>query len=500
MATLTPVPDADATSVPALSETEPEISLDALKALSDGEVEDALLVWAGRVAAGEARLLAFLGEFDSREGWAGFPSCAAWLSWRLAIGPKAASEKVRVARALRSMPLTRATFERGELSYTQVRAVTRVTDASGEEEMLQVARSCSGEQIERLARGIRRAKALDDPEASAARYGVTWRHDEDGTVVLTARLPVEQAAVILAALDTCREQLERAARGHDDSSAEDFGDPGDPENPENRSAAKSSAEDFTTAPTTHRKPADALPDWLTDAPAPELRQFGPPSWSPVRTPAEELLPPAIEPISAGASRQEALLQMAQDWLAGQTSQVRRRAKPRLTALLDPLSGWARLHDGELLPPQLARNLSWTQFDLGRTRREVDIPLRQFLGAVDGERCRFPGCRHTRHLHAHHVIWWSHGGPTDLDNLVLLCTKHHQLVHDGHFTMTLTPDRTLTVRTAEGSLLPARPPLPVSSAEELDPTGGITAETCPNPTAVDRLHLAYAVGVLMQLAA
>jgi uncharacterized protein DUF222/HNH endonuclease len=482
MATLTsvpePVPDTAAASVPPLFETEPEISLDALKALSDGEVEDALLVWAGRVAAGEARLLAFLGEFDSREGWAGFPSCAAWLSWRLAIGPKAASEKVRVARALRSMPLTRATFERGELSYTQVRAVTRVTDASGEQEMLQVARSCSGEQIERLARGIRRAKALDDPDASAARYGVTWRYDEDGTVVLTARLPVEQAAVILAALDTCREQLERAARGHDDSSAEDF----------------------PTAPTIHRKAADALPDWLMDTPAPEMRQFGPPSRTPVRTPAEELLPPTIEPVSAGASRQQALLQMAQDWLAGQTSQVRRRAKPRLTALLDPLSGWARLHDGELLPPQLARNLSWSQFDLGRTRREVDIPLRQFLGAVDGERCRFPGCRHTRHLHAHHVIWWSHGGPTDLDNLVLLCTKHHQLVHDGRFTMTLTSDRTLTVRTAEGSLVPARPPLPVSSAEELDATGNITAETCPNPTAVDRLHLAYAVGVLMQLAA
>src|SRR5690348_9402713 len=114
MATLTAVPDTATDSARALSETEPEISLDDLKALSDGEVEDAVLVWAGRVAAGEARLLAFLGEFDSREGWAGFPSCAAWLSWRLAIGLKTASEKVRVARALRVLPVTRAAFERGE--------------------------------------------------------------------------------------------------------------------------------------------------------------------------------------------------------------------------------------------------------------------------------------------------------------------------------------------------------------------------------------------------
>src|SRR5690349_15728782 len=132
-----------------------ELSLDDLKALSDDEVTDAVLMWAGRVAAGEARLLAFLGEFDARERWAGFASCASWLSWRLWIGPKAAHEKVRVARALRRLPVIRAAFERGELSYTQVRAVTRIAHEASEVEMLQVARSCSGEQIERLARGIR---------------------------------------------------------------------------------------------------------------------------------------------------------------------------------------------------------------------------------------------------------------------------------------------------------------------------------------------------------
>src|SRR6476469_6076712 len=105
-------------AVPDPSDLEPEISLDDLKALSDDEVSDSVLMWAGRVAAGQARLLAFLGEFDAREQWSGFPSCAAWLSWRLAIGLKAASEKVRVARALRVLPMTRALFERGELSYT----------------------------------------------------------------------------------------------------------------------------------------------------------------------------------------------------------------------------------------------------------------------------------------------------------------------------------------------------------------------------------------------
>jgi hypothetical protein len=85
-------------AVPDPSELVPEPSLDELQALSDQEVSDSLVLWAGRLAAGEARLLSFLGEFDARQQWAGFPSCASWLSWRLAIGPKAASEKVRVAR------------------------------------------------------------------------------------------------------------------------------------------------------------------------------------------------------------------------------------------------------------------------------------------------------------------------------------------------------------------------------------------------------------------
>ena len=417
----------------------PELSLDQLKALSDSEVADSVMVWAGRVAAGEARLLAFLGEFDARQQWAGYPSCASWLSWRLAIGPKAASEKVRVARALRVLPITRAAFERGEMSYTQVRAVTRVARPDTEDELVMAARSCSGEQIERLARGLRRAKAADSTEAPSADYGVSVRYEDDGTAVLTARLPAEQAAIVLAALETCHEQLEVAAQR--ESSAEDS------------SGADSSAGDFDRA---------------------QKRR--------------------------AVSRQQALLQVAQDWLSFQPSHVRRRAKPRLTAHLDPLSGWARLHNGELLPPGIAKTLSLTQFDLGRREREVNLPLRQFLGAVDGERCRFPGCRHTRHLKAHHVIWWSHGGPTDLGNLVLLCSRHHSLVHEGRFTMTLHSDRTLTVRAADGTLLPARPALPISSAEELDPAGRVTADTCPNPWAVDRLHLAYAVGVLIHLAA
>src|SRR5674476_219326 len=103
-----------------------ELTVAGLAGLSDERVAEALTTWAGRVAAGEARLLAYIGEFDERRAWAvhGILSCGHWLSWRLGMGPNAASERVRVARALRGLPGMFAAFAAGRLSYTQVRAIS----------------------------------------------------------------------------------------------------------------------------------------------------------------------------------------------------------------------------------------------------------------------------------------------------------------------------------------------------------------------------------------
>src|SRR5216117_3296441 len=77
--------------------------------------------------AATARLLDLISEFDARAGWnTGFRSCAAWLSWRVGLDPGAARERVRVARALGSLPRLAHALARGELSYAKVRALTRV--------------------------------------------------------------------------------------------------------------------------------------------------------------------------------------------------------------------------------------------------------------------------------------------------------------------------------------------------------------------------------------
>jgi len=112
-------------------------------------------IWAGRVAAGEARLLTLIGEFDRREAWsgAGLLSCAHWLSWRLGMGLTAAHERVRVARAPQGLPLLVEAFGAGQLSWTQVRAVTRVATGADEASWVELARSATGAQLESLVRG-----------------------------------------------------------------------------------------------------------------------------------------------------------------------------------------------------------------------------------------------------------------------------------------------------------------------------------------------------------
>jgi len=76
--------------------------------------------------------------------------------------------------------------------------------------------------------------------------------------------------------------------------------------------------------------------------------------------------------------------------------------------------------------------------LGRAHRTVSPRQLRALRVRDRGRCVFPGCTATRRLDAHHVRWWRRGGPTDLDNLALLCRHHHTLLHDHGYRMAPGP--------------------------------------------------------------
>src|ERR687891_37469 len=118
---------------------------------------DEIAELSAHLQAATARLLDLIREFDAQGGWnTGFRTCAAWLNWRVGLDLGAAREKVRVARALGTLPRLAQAFARGEFSYAKVRALTRVATPETEAQLLAVGRAGTAEHVERIVRGWRR--------------------------------------------------------------------------------------------------------------------------------------------------------------------------------------------------------------------------------------------------------------------------------------------------------------------------------------------------------
>src|SRR6185295_11513836 len=127
---------------------------------------------AAHLNAGTHRLITLIRTFDERGGWAeqGALSCANWLSWRIGLDPGAAREKVRVARALGTLPAIDDALRRGALSYSQVRAMTRVATPENEEKLLDIARCAPAGQLEKLCRRFRAVQRAEDKVLGEDRY------------------------------------------------------------------------------------------------------------------------------------------------------------------------------------------------------------------------------------------------------------------------------------------------------------------------------------------
>lgn len=430
--------------------------MEPISSLSDAELEAEVLTWSGRLAAGEAHLLDLIAEFDERGSWfgSGLLSCAHWLVWRTGLSPGAAREKVRVARALTDLPLVAEAMAQGRVSFSQARAVTRVATADDQVRWVELCRHTAASQLEKLVRGVARVRRTledeADPERGRWRSRTTTSYDDDGKLRLTMVLTAEQGAVLTAALASLQLDLERLAAEQ-------------------------------------QPPAPPKPVALVDA----------------------------------------MVEMARRTLDAQSDDRARRTRSRLVAQVDPVSGWARLADGELLPPtSLTAVSSLTQVmrglpgrggsprlrpltpadlrarDLGRSSRLPSQGLRDLLESVDGERCRFPGCTRHRKLHAHHVVFWQQGGATDLGNLLLVCSRHHTLIHRDGFRLVLHTDRRLSVSTAAGVPVLHHPARPWADPAGLDAhaSADVSAETLTPTSLTARMDLDYCVAVLLQQAA
>jgi len=364
--------------------------------------------------AATARLLALIREFDARAGWAtGFASCAAWLTWRVGLDPGAARERVRVARALGGLPRIAEALARGEISYSRVRALTRVATPETEERLLALARCGTAEHVERVVRGWRRVDRLAEARESAQQHTSRALHvyqDEDGMVTLHGRLEPEVGAAFLQALAAAREALyqhERQAVTFDDVSAET--PPLEP-------------------PTMEQRQADAL-----------------------ALLAETAMHHGLEPGASG-ERYQVVVHIDAPVLADPE-------QPGQSVLQDTGVG---------VPAETSRRLACDAsrvvmrhdadgrvVEIGARTRTIPPALRRALQHRD-DGCRFPGCG-VRVGQGHHIRHWANGGPTTLSNLALLCRRHHRAVHEDGFGLERLPDGSLRFRRPDGRILPDVPP-------------------------------------------
>ena len=363
----------------------------ARRHLEIDQLDTAIVTLAGRINAATYELLVLIREFDERGGFLKWSlhSCVEWLHWRCDLSPTTAREKVRVAHALKDLPEISSAFQRGALSYSKVRALTRVATPLNEATLVDFARTTTAARVEERCRQMRNATAasVDDANRAHARRGLSvWRNAARGTVTLTVELPLEEGELVVQALD--KAMAESGAEG--------------PEFEATSYAARQ---------------ADALVDlgraYLSG------------------TPGE----------GGAADAYQVLVHVDAKALAGEDGRSDL-----------PVETVRRLScDGSVVT--LAVDGKGEPLNIGRKRRTIPAAIRRALHARD-RHCRFPGCTHGRYVEAHHVTHWSRGGETNLEGLVLLCTRHHRLLHEGGYEMRRDVNGECYFRRADGRVVPA----------------------------------------------
>lgn len=396
---------------------------------------DQITLLAGQINAANYQFLKLIAEFDRLKAWAqyGCRSCAHWLNWKCGISYGAGREKVRVAKAMEGLDDINQAFSAGELSYSKVRAMTRVATEKNQEYLLMISQYGTAQHVEQLVKAYRTVNSYDDympnGRLSDQRSGdggdlaieklqdsfdaqlTEQKHqddkrsfssyqDDDGMWVIKARLPAEEGGLLVKLISALGEQIANNQLGE----SEDINE---------------QSEDMH----------------------------------------EESIP-AETKITFPQRRADALLAISEHFLAADDCDVSFKGFERCQLMLhvhagagsDMASDFNSAHlDDCWLPSEAAKRLSCDAsmvlieedevgnvLDIGRRSRIIPAGMSRALAIRDHGHCQFPGCCESHFTEGHHIVHWAEGGETKLDNLVTLCRFHHQQLHRGVFNLSLGP--------------------------------------------------------------
>ena len=410
-----------------------------------------ITILAGHLNAANARFLALVAELDRRRGWAewGVKSCAHWLNWKCGIDLGAARERVRVARALETLPRLASAMAEGRVSYAKARAMTRIANASNEADLLNIALCGTASHVEQTVRGYRRALDVAEltREAIQQRDQNLWWHTElDGSLGIRGQLPAEVGALFVRALQVAQDSLP-IPKGV---------------------SAETSDENLHRS---RKRRVEALAAM-----------------------AESFLATGPRDLS-GADRQLIVVHVN-----AETFQHRSAGRCELEQGPAIAAESARRLACDSSVVRILENDKGEPLDVGRKTRTIPPAIRRALSSRD-KGCRIPGCSFKRYVDGHHVRHWADGGETKLANLVTLCRFHHRLVHEGQVVIQTLDDGAFRFVRREGA--PFESPAPPATDCRALIAAQEAAGICITPgTAVTRwtgeaLDLGLAVSILMQ---
>ncbi|MFK7893535.1 MAG: DUF222 domain-containing protein [Granulosicoccus sp.] len=353
---------------------------------------------------GTFHLVMLLPAFDRQRVWEadGYRSCASWMNAQCGMSPSAANDRCRVAYALETLPVICQLFRLGELSWSKVRALTRIATPENERQLAADALSMTASAIERMARQYRNTQTssdIEDEDERAKRHYdrryLLIRQDDNGMVRINASLPPLEGAAIVKSLARAEdeilqqidvEQLEQPVSGTQrraDSLALMAMKHMAAESVDVRMADRYQVIIHVDAATLHQ---------TKDQPGPDCR------------------------CHVDSTEPKSLRAYIEDGPAIAASTARR--------LVDDCSVLAVVEaEGEPL-------------SIGRKTRKWPQAISRAIHIRD-KCCQFPGCDSTRHLQLHHIQHWVDGGETSIENGVSMCGFHHRLIHERKYKVERT---------------------------------------------------------------
>ena len=342
------------------------------------------------------------------------PDASPHLSLRDAAGvsERDARRMIRAAEKVRDHGTVLEALSDGDINAAQAETLcdARVPDPVRAE----LVAAAAGEDTDATRRRVQQAEAEHSVETSMERFerqrqarGAGWRRDHEGMLRLWAKFDPDTGAHVEAALEALRREY-----WIDDKAV--------------RSGRR----------TPVQRDADVLAYALaglayTDADAAAVRRLQ------TRVPGDNL-PDEARDLSRQLPPAQVSVLIGLDALRGKTDEM---GLTDAGVELPPEIVRRMACDAEIIP--IILGTSGGSADAGRSRRTVPLRLRRLLVARD-RHCRWPGCAEPpSRCDAHHIWHWIDGGPTNLDNLVLLCHRHHHFVHQHGYKMVPQPDHTWT---------------------------------------------------------